>query len=958
MIIKKKYVIILLNIKTKRVIIVKERKWTPEQFSAIEQNGSVLVSASAGTGKTAVMTEKVVNFLIQSELSIDGILVITFSNAAAKEMAERISKRLAEISEDGTISKAKRDIAIKRRMNLSNAHIETFHAFCKDIISKHYYKVGISSDFKVGEPNTVKLIMKKATDKVLEEEFRNKNSTFIRLAEYIDGGEKIDDVIIASCNKMSNIVDLNAWKEKTIANYEINDEFSKEIAEMIKKDFSDAANLLKKAVDSCEDIKTKKKIEAELNTVLFSLEKMEYDHINAIDESTIECICTKITYPRKIDCTLTKKLRDEANKHLEFYKKNNITTKTQLERIKEMAPVVRYFIDVCQKVNEEFAKMKKNAHIIDFNDMEHLALKILEDNIIANQYRAQFGRIFIDEYQDTNPIQEAIIEKISKKNNLFCVGDFKQSIYRFRASDPTLFLNRSENYEKNALGTVISLNKNFRSSQNILNCANDVLDIASRTSSEINYDEEQKLIHNRDDDNESQPVVVRILNKNKRDIDTDPTEDLSTEEIEVYNTIDIIKNIIGKEIYNTKTDNKKPAEYGDICILCRKLSGISELFYKIFSQENIPFSIEKPTELFNTVEIENIINILELAENPNNDTGIIAFMHMGFFDFEDKDILEIRKFKYTESLYNNICLIATENSEIGGKCKLFLDFLERARRETGRHISEILNNILSELNYLDYIAVMPNGKQRISNIDVFKQYVYDYDVNNNKETTLYDFIKYIKKIKNDNPVVASEINSTIDTNRVKITTIHKSKGLEYPIVILPFVGKGFNKNDTRNNVVFDVKNGLGFRYFNNTNRSKGKTLVREFITREQAEKSVEEELRLLYVAMTRAKEILVIQGFCPDELEFSNVAKNTFDWVKNTIFPSGKFRYGEIKTNTGIWTIEKGLEKIEKQSKQAVSDNIRDKYIVSLQTSPKEPQTLTTHSKIKFVLPKIERRKN
>lgn len=937
---------------------MKERKWTPEQFSAIEQNGSVLVSASAGTGKTAVMTEKVVNFLIQSELSIDGILVITFSNAAAKEMAERISKRLAEISEDGTISKAKRDIAIKRRMNLSNAHIETFHAFCKDIISKHYYKVGISSDFKVGEPNTVKLIMKKATDKVLEEEFRNKNSTFIRLAEYIDGGEKIDDVIIASCNKMSNIVDLNAWKEKTIANYEITDEFSKEIAEMIKKDFSDAANLLKKAVDSCEDIKTKKKIEAELNAVLFSLEKMEYDHINAIDESTIECICTKITYPRKIDCTLTKKLRDEANKHLEFYKKNNITTKTQLERIKEMAPVVRYFIDVCQKVNEEFAKMKKNAHIIDFNDMEHLALKILEDNIIANQYRAQFGRIFIDEYQDTNPIQEAIIEKISKKNNLFCVGDFKQSIYRFRASDPTLFLNRSENYEKNALGTVISLNKNFRSSQNILNCANDVLDIASRTSSEINYDEEQKLIHNRDDDNESQPVVVRILNKNKRDIDNDSTEDLSTEEIEVYNTIDIIRNIIGKEIYNTKTDNKKPAEYGDICILCRKLSGISELFYKIFSQENIPFSIEKPTELFNTVEIENIINILELAENPNNDTGIIAFMHMGFFDFEDKDILEIRKFKYTESLYNNICLIATENSEIGGKCKLFLDFLERARRETGRHISEILNNILSELNYLDYIAVMPNGKQRISNIDVFKQYVYDYDVNNNKETTLYDFIKYIKKIKNDNPVVASEINSTIDTNRVKITTIHKSKGLEYPIVILPFVGKGFNKNDTRNNVVFDVKNGLGFRYFNNTNRSKGKTLVREFITREQAEKSVEEELRLLYVAMTRAKEILVIQGFCPDELEFSNVAKNTFDWVKNTIFPSGKFRYGEIKTNTGIWTIEKGLEKIEKQSKQAVSDNIKDKYIVSLQTSPKEPQTLTTHSKIKFVLPKIERRKN
>ena len=169
--------------------MMSKKKWTPEQSNAIEQNGSVLVSASAGTGKTAVMTEKVVNFLIQSELSIDGILVITFSNAAAKEMAERISQRLTEIIEDKTISKTKRDIALRRRMNLSNAHIETFHAFCKDIISKHYYKVGISSDFNVGEPNTVKLIMKRATDKVLEEEFKNKNSTFIRLAEYIDGGQ-------------------------------------------------------------------------------------------------------------------------------------------------------------------------------------------------------------------------------------------------------------------------------------------------------------------------------------------------------------------------------------------------------------------------------------------------------------------------------------------------------------------------------------------------------------------------------------------------------------------------------------------------------------------------------------------------------------------------------------------------------------------------------------------------
>ena len=925
----------------------KNKKWTPEQKIAIEQSGSVLVSASAGTGKTAVMTEKVVNFLLNSEIGIEGILVITFSNAAAKEMAERIEKRLDECSYDENLPLSKRKLAIKRKMDINNASIETFHAFCREVISKYYYKVGISSDFTVGEPNTISMMKRKIIDDILEEQFRKKEKAFLTLAEYIDGSERLEDVVFYICEKMQNIVNTKEWKEKTINNYSSNETFPEEILRMISSDFRSAALLLNKAIEECEDEKTSQKIKDELEAVKDVLRKINSDTKNAITDVTLSRICTRISYPRKIDCSTTKVLRNNANQYLDFYKKNNITTSTQTQRIFEMKEVVECLILLCEKVNNEFTKEKRKEKLIDFNDMEHLALEILNDTAISNQYKAQFGQIFIDEYQDTNPIQEEIISKIAKKNNLFCVGDLKQSIYGFRASDPTLFFDRKENYIENKSGTVISLNRNFRSSQNVLDCANDVLAIASKTSSDIVYDDEQKLIHQRNDDSTNDDVVIRVLTE------TTKPDDLTNDETEVYNIVDIIKKQIGKEIFDPETNSKKNTEYKDICILCRKLSGISELFYKIFSDEQIPFSIEKPTELFNTIEIENIINIIEIIVNPNNDVGLISFIHMGFLDFCDEDLVKIRKFNYSCGLYENICNLAVKETEIGAKCKNLLNFINKHSNEVGQKIDEILNNVLSELNYLDYIAVMPNGKQRICNVDMFKQYVHDYDTKKRNEATLYDFMRYLKKIKKDNPVVSSEVNSTIDTNRVKITTIHKSKGLEYPIVILPFVGKEFNKKDSRANVVFDIEYGLGLRYFNNINRSKGRTLIREFITRKQKERAIEEELRLLYVAMTRAKEKLIIQGFTKEEIEYSEEQKSMFDWIKNAVFTKGMIRYGECKTITGNWFVEEGIKSLSKSKKQEISSKIKEKYLMSLCDEPGAQKKTTHTDKLSFTIPKL-----
>lgn len=913
-------------------------KWTEAQEKAITQKGSVLVSASAGTGKTAVLTERIVRLLIDGKTSIGNILVITFSHAAAKEMEERIKNKLSECITNSELKPSQRKAAYRQYKNFGLASIKTIHAFCKDVISKYYYKVGIASDFTVGDINTIGIMRKSIINEVLEEEYKDKDENFLKLVDYIDASENIEDVIDKTCEKLAGMINGEEWLLSAVEDYNITDFLPSKVKEMLISDFEQIISYYNKALKEVSFVEDKKaqKIRNGLNCEIITcnniIKKLKENKQNAITESDLDALATRIVFPNDEDYAYARFLRDKGKDIINKYKKNNITTETQIERIKSMYPMAKYFAELCIKISKAFAEEKHNAKVIDFNDMEKFAYKILEDSSVANVYKNEFSKIFVDEYQDTNPIQESIIEKISRDNNLFCVGDLKQSIYRFRASDPTLFLSRNNAYKSGSkYGTVISLSNNFRSAQNILNCANDVFRTVAPNSKEISYDKEEELIHDRDDDKQENPVNLSLINVNNIKAEF---PDLSIDEAEIYNVIATIKNIVGKEIYDPKLGENRPANYSDICILCRKLSGLSDLFYRLFSDNDIPFSIEKSTELFKTVEVENLMGIIELAVNPHNDINLTSFMHMGLLGFSDDDIISIRKHNYTKSLYDNMCDISNNSSPLAEKCSLLLSFLENIRnKEKYSSISEIVDYVIMETNYTDFIAVMKNGKQRLLNLDLLKQYVFEYEKEN--EPTLYGFTQFINKLKANNPLITAEINSTTDTNRVLITTIHKSKGLEYPIVIMPFVGKGFNKNDKRSNIIMDAQSGIGFRFFDEKKRLKGKTLIREFVAQNQSEKNIEEELRLLYVSMTRAKELLYIQGTISGASSFDSEAKNSLDWLKFTIFPNdiaGKF--GLIKTASGLWQVNKeNIEAIKEMVDIKASpgniEDLKDKYFIS-----------------------------
>lgn len=860
-------------------------KWTKAQKKAIESKGSILVTASAGTGKTAVLTEKVASLFLNEGITMNQLLVMTFSSAAAEEMKTRISNKLSELAKDKTQKLNKRRFLFSQIRLLHTANIKTIHAFCNDIIKKYYYEVGLNPNIEVGNTFDIAILKRKAITKVLEEEFKKNEEVFTELLEYFDNSETIEDIFINSYEKIYNNIDPKAWLEEAVKMYDIdNKNMPSYMKEKLIKDFSLAKSYIQNAlfeIDATDDSKldkAKKVVEDDVNILNKIIISLENEDINTFSYGILDKFGTTIRFPNNYSDI--KELRNKGKDIIDSYKKTNFNIPKQLERIKYMHHIAKKFAEIILLFDEEYSKLKRQDNIIDFSDMEKYANKILDNPSISILYKNTFKYVFVDEYQDTSPIQESIIKKISGINNLFCVGDQKQSIYRFRSSEPSLFIDRDKAYKEKLLpGQVIALNNNFRSSKNILDCANDVFFNISKQSNEITYDNDAALIHGREDEKDIKPVEIKLISDKLKD----EFELISSDEIEVFNIVNIINTKMKEKIYDFELKDYRDVKYSDIVILCRKLTGISDYFVKIFTDNKIPFIIEKSGGLLNTTEIQNLMNILELSNNIDNDLAIIAFIHEGFLSFNDDDLISIRKEDYDKSLSENIKALSKKDSDLGIKCKKFLDFFKAIKqKERYLGVNETINYIISSINYIDYYAISQNGKQKVANIKLFQQYAFNYDQKHNDK--IFGFVNYVNELKNTQ-IIIDEAKVNYDENSVRITTIHKSKGLEYPIVILPFMGKAFSSIDKRINVNVERDLGLGFKYFNLSKEEKGKTFIRTLIDDTITEKSKEEEMRLLYVAMTRAKEELIIQGNMSGTKTRSSLldASCMLDWVMSTI---------------------------------------------------------------------------
>ena len=883
-------------------------EWTKEQSNAIYKKGSnILVSAAAGSGKTAVLVERIIQKILIDKIDIDKLLVVTFTNAAASEMRERvleaIYKKLDEEPENQNLH--------KQIVLLGKSYICTIHSFCLDVIKNNFFEIDISANFRIISEEENEILKQEVLEDVFEVLYEEENEKFANLVNTYTGyrgDEPLKEMVLRIYKFMqSNPFPLN-WLDEKVKIFKIDDiskDFSKSIwGEILLNDLQDeiidAKNSLRLAINKLEKYYELDKYRITIEDDIEQLKAL-YEGINISWDKSYE-IAQNIkfkTWPSDKKIVLdvkdeAKSIRDNVKNKLMKKVKNVLIYDSQndYQDLREMYDILETLRDVIIKFDEEFKKRKKEKNVIDFNDIEHYALEILvkkDENgefiptDVAKRYQDKFEEIAIDEYQDSNYVQEYILNTISRKNNLFMVGDVKQSIYKFRQACPELFLEKYNNYsdEENDVGIKIKLFKNFRSRKNILDITNAIFEnIMSKRLGDINYDKEEYLNLGAEFDEIEKGVGISELNiidlkedelniwkeEPKKDDVSIEIENLKKDEIEAC----FVANKI-KEIINTKTQIKdkklgyRDVTYKDIVILLRSTARTAPIYEKELLKNGIPVYSDSSTEYLDSMEIQIIVNLLKIIDNPVDDISLVSVMRSEIGMFTDNEILEIRLQNKDCSFYEclNLALNESLDEKLKSKIKDFLDNINNWRKESDYlSLAELLWKIYIETDFYNYVGLMSNGNLRKANLKMLFERAKEYEKTSFKG--IFYFIKYIEKIKNGNNDMTSAKVIGENEDVVRIMSIHKSKGLEFPIVFLSNTSKKINMKDLSSDLLLHQKIGLGPEYINFDKKIEYSTSAKDAIKIIIKNENIAEEMRVLYVALTRAKEKLIITGIMND----------------------------------------------------------------------------------------------
>ena len=898
--------------------------FTNEQKDAIYKNGSnILVAAAAGSGKTAVLVERIIQKILKYEIDIDKLLVVTFTNAAASEMRERvldaIYKKLDEEPEN---------YRLQKQINLiSRANICTIHSFCLDVIRNNFFKLNISPNFRIGADEEIILMKQEVLENLFEKKYDEENSEFLKLIDAYTGyrgDENLQELVLKIYSFASSAAFPKEWiKEKVeMFNPNVNGEedFSETIwGNIIIKELKEIATSAKDNLKSALDL-TVKYDELNMYTVILeeTIENLRvfYDKLNKSWDEAFDYYSNTKIFPdwpqsRKITLdakTLAKDLRDNARKKFAEKVSKYLTydSKFVFRDIYDMYELMKSLGNLVIEFDEAFKEEKKEKNIIDFNDIEHYALNILvkkDENgrcvltDVAKNYSEKFEEIAIDEYQDSNNVQEQILTSVARGNNIFTVGDVKQSIYRFRRACPELFLDKYNRYSLNGneSGLKIKLFKNFRSRKNILDLTNAIFEsIMTEELGEINYDEEEFLnpganyedsentvtkseIYVIDNSSEEDNCEIEIDDEDSEETNNDNSvleeiKDLKKEEIEAKFVASKIREYINSNIViNDKKDGIRPLKYRDIVILLRSTK-FANIYEKELNKIGIPVFTDGSDEYLDTIEIQIILNLLKVLDNSLDDVAVVTVLRSPIFGFTDNEIVEIRLIDRDDYFWNSIIRASKELENENLKLKIikFLDKINEWKEEKDYlPISELIWKIYVDTGFYNYVSLMNNGNIRKANLKMLFERSKDYEKTSFKG--LFNFIRFIEKLKNGNSDLSSAKIIGENEDVVRIMSIHKSKGLEFPIVFLSNASKKMNTEDLKGDVLLHKDLGFGSTYQDVERKIEYPTHSKEAIKLKLRDESISEEMRILYVALTRAREKLVVTA----------IRKNEFKEIEN-----------------------------------------------------------------------------
>ena len=858
--------------------------WTDRQIDAIDvRNKNILVSAAAGSGKTAVLVERIKKLILNEGVSIDEMLVATFTNAAAGEMKEKIVKAIqAAIRENA----GDKDFLKKQLNKVYKSNIGTFHSFALEVIRRYFYIINADPEFKICDEAEKAILRIESADELFSLKFESKDEKFIDfLKAYCDAKSerKAKEMVLDLHEKIQALPEPFGWlSDKTAVTGSTPGALSEYLSGFIMED---AAENLRYAVSSFQRVRAilekagasslaeKSSLDiASVKEILEKIESGEFDEavkmIGGISFSRFAAgNDEKASFEPVKDQAA--KIRDKGKDCIREIKDKYFSSAFSDEAgmINATYGYMETLAGLISEFDAVYKAKKKEKALLDFNDIEHFALKILKNPDVNEEYRQKFKYIFIDEYQDCNLLQEEVVNLIKRDNNVFMVGDVKQSIYKFRLAEPEIFIRKYAAY-KNAAGgkdVKIDLNTNFRCKENIINTVNEICEKI------MPYDEDSALYKGVSYSGAlDYPVCLHIVEtRETEDEGIDPEiNEMKSVEIEAGIAVNLIKGIAGKEIYEEGKGaggNVRNVRLRDIVILMRSIKGYGEKYYQALTDAGIPAYIDDNDGYFDTIEIEVFMNLLKVIDNMRRDVPLISVLHSKIMGFSADELAMIR-LKSPKTTYFRAFEsygVGGENEALSAKCRD-----ARLRMEEWREMAlfmpldEFIWKLMWDTGYYIYAGALSGGGQRQANLRALVDKALRYMKTSSEG--LYGFIRYAEILKKRGVETgqASLIGENDDV--VRLLTVHKSKGLEFPVVIVCGLGRRFIAGREKSGALMHKNIGIALPHYSTEPGKHKKTLLQSVIDSRNKAEGMDEEARILYVALTRAKDMLLLSGTVKD----------------------------------------------------------------------------------------------
>lgn len=901
-------------------------QFTKEQQAVINhEDGNLLVSAAAGSGKTAVLVERIIRMALSrtDPVPLDQILVVTFTSAAARQMREKISERIR-----GALEENPQDDFLQQQYHaLPLASIMTSHAFCLQVLQDYITRIpGLDPGFRVADETEIELLRVDVLSQVLEEfytealapEASPDSRDFLAFMDAYGGSRQdvqVEELLLGIYRFMESDPDPVGWLEKAVRQldpdtWQQDNVWTQAAAQEVRQAAEEGMEALRLLCCQLQEAAEKKPKEAgKAGKLIQQLQQSVQSIADSADApaSELSLACRSAVWPRmsytlfKDDPAAEALAKDTTAQMKEAFRKAGsiyaiFWDEAALKRQKQLIlPAMRGMEQLLKAFDCAYRQAKTEKNLVEFSDFEHDALQILQDDAVSEDFRRQYRYIYIDEYQDSNPLQEAIMERIARKDengqscNIFMVGDVKQSIYRFRQADPSLFMEKYKTYGTRPNTRRLVLGRNFRSERPVLDAVNFIFEALMREESgELEYGEVERLYPGLPEQPQAPSAELRVL-------ETDREDSRQRLEAEAQEAADYILQ-----------RTAEGADYRDVVILLRSVSGAGEVYRQVLEQNGIPAYTETSESFYDTQEIRTVMNLLHVLDNPHQDIPLMGVLYSPVVGMTESELGMVRLAAMDHDFYDALTAFGRQDREDAAHQKVrgFLRQTERWRQMAQTStIHDLLWTLLEETGYYLYASSMPGGALRRANLDLLleKSIAFEKGI----YSGLYQFLRYVEKMDRYQKTQDEAKSLNEDENLVRIMTIHKSKGLQFPIVILGGLGRSWNRKDLNRSVLLHRSMGIGTDAVDSRQYVRYPSMTKEAIRYRLQREMAAEEMRLLYVGMTRAQKRLLLLG-CRKEKKRAAAENSTWrmpvsqalsagcclDWVETIV---------QKKTGSPFW---------------------------------------------------------